>query len=396
MQMMIAQPRPGYVARFADAVRQVFWYVLFGLAVGSFFVLVSNYSDSILRLKFPDRYVPESIQRLLEHVGMGFIVAAIAVLFYEWGAHLKEVERVGRGLEAVSGDLAAIQEAVFAQALDRVLTFYVNTGDAGHDHAVTEAITKLLESLKKLQEHGDWPQMGLQRFITAMIRRVSVNAEELADLSIDMKTASTKPAIGRVVVLTSAQLADTILATQIAHLPGHGIYRAVANPQDWRDGGQFPQVREETKYALKRGVIIRRILILTDDGPNAFAGVDSSEIERILLEFHAAETQSAGADYHVKVLDEYEARRLKKLKDDAAGNLLINHFAIIENPNAEHRLEVKVNNPELSDFQFEGITRDSQHLGWFDRVWEKLPAFTDANLKEILDRWNAAHPPNPQ
>jgi hypothetical protein len=388
---VIQPPRQGYVSRFIDAVRQVFWYVLFGCVVGSVLVLISTYANVILSKVFRgETHVPEVAEKLLEHVGMGFIVAALAVLFYEWGAHLKAVERV-------SSELSGLKEAVAAQALEGALKVYVNTGDGEHDEEVIQAITRVLEDLKQLQDRGDWAQMGFQRFIAAMIHKVSINAGLLADLSSSLRNDAGSALSCKVVVHTPAQLVDTVLAEQVARLPALGLYRVVTNPQDWQEG-QFPQLMEASKRAVtERGIVVRRILVLTDSGPNGYEGNDPNEINRI-LKLHSAAAQDSkstlpGAGLNFKVLDDHELRRLRKLKlkRDPAVNVLINHFAILDNPQKDHCLQVRANDPALSDFQLEGVPRDSEFIKWFDHVWEHLPQLDSSLIDEILSRWKAAH-----
>jgi hypothetical protein len=371
----------GYVARFIDAVRQVFWYVLFGCVVGFGLVLLSEYVNKNNKHEF--------FGKLLEHVGMGFIVAAIAVLFYEWGAHLKAVERV-------SSELTGLREAVAAQALSKALEVYMNTGDHDFDRKVIDSITSILNDLKRLQDQGDWTQTGFQRFINAMLDKVSINSGRLADLSGQLRTNPTRAASYNVEVHTPAQLVDTILAEQMALLPERGRYSVVTNPQDWQEG-HFPQLLRESKIAVEqRFIVIRRILVLADSGPNGYEGGDPNEIERI-LDLHSANAQASatppGAGYGFKVLDDYERKRLRKLKGDAAGNLFINHFAIIDKRDSDHCLEIRANDPGLSDFQLAGVPRDSQYIKWFDLVWDNLPELNAAMLAQIMERWKAAHPP---
>jgi hypothetical protein len=382
-------PQQGYVRRFIDAVRQVIWYVLFGLLVGSVLVWLSPHAKTILSSPILiARGIPDLAEKLLEHVGMGFIVAAIAVLFYEWRAHLKTVENVSR-------ELTALREAVGARALERALKACVNTKVDAHDREVIESITDIVENLKRLKDEGDWAQMGFQRFISAMLKRVSVNAERLAELSSALQQNPASAANRKIDIHTPAELVDTILAEQVGRLRAGGRYSVVTNPQDWQEG-QFQQLQEVSKVAVEQyGVVIRRILVLTDSGPNAYRG-DPTDVEQI-LEKHLAAAESlkkavGGGGYTFKVLDEVEQRRLGKLKDDAAVNVLGNHFALIEPSGTQHCLEVKANEASLDDFQLEGVPRDSQHIKWFNLVWEKLPQLDSPKMQEILNRWKAAHP----
>jgi hypothetical protein len=92
--------------RLLEAIRNVIWYVASGLVVGFSLVMASLYIPPHLAPWFvPASHVPVLVEKSLEHLGMGFIVAAIAVLFYEWGAHIKDSLKL-------SAELKALREAV--------------------------------------------------------------------------------------------------------------------------------------------------------------------------------------------------------------------------------------------------------------------------------------------
>src|SRR4051812_8519682 len=92
--------------RLVQAIRNVIWYVVSGLVIGATLVITALYLPPHLKQFFASgSHVPALIEKLLEHLGMGFIVAAIAVLFYEWGAHIKDSLRL-------SAELKALREAV--------------------------------------------------------------------------------------------------------------------------------------------------------------------------------------------------------------------------------------------------------------------------------------------
>jgi hypothetical protein len=375
------EERKGYWARFIEAVKQTFRYVIFGGVVGLILIFVATYAKPLIESIFTPK-ASEVMEKLLEHVGMGFIVAAIAVLFYEWGAHLKDSLQL-------SQELNSLRQAVAAEALNEALDVQLQTNDEHHNAEVTEAISTIVAALKQLQDHGDWAQMGFQRFIAAMITRVKENAQQLAALSSE-RTAAAR----NITVLTPAVLVDNILAEQIRRLPKDGRYSVVTNPGDWKEG-QFPTLQEQSKIAVEsRGVVVRRILVLADDGPNSHQA-DAGEVERI-LNLHAAAAQQVkpgaqGGGLTFKVLDESERQRLKKIKLNAATEILNHHFAIIDFPGAPHCLKIEAEEPGLSDFELKAIPRSAREIEWFDRVWDKLPQLDRAQLDAILARWKAAH-----
>lgn len=57
-------------------------YVLVGMLVGGGLLTLHEHLPPS---------VPELVRKLVEHLGVGFLVSAIAVFFYEWGSHAKEM-----------------------------------------------------------------------------------------------------------------------------------------------------------------------------------------------------------------------------------------------------------------------------------------------------------------
>jgi hypothetical protein len=212
--------------RFKDAVRNVFWYVAFGLSVGIGLVTQSLYVAEYLKPIFaPDSALPELGSKLLEHVGMGFVVAAIAVLFYEWGAHIKDSLRL-------SSELNSLTAAVAAKALDGALKVSFQSGDAEHDAELVKSVADIVYNLKRLQEHGDWANPGYQRFIAAMVQKVSVAAARLADVSERLRLDGQSEADCKIGVYTPAELTDKLLSEQMSRLPSGGRYLVASNPYE--------------------------------------------------------------------------------------------------------------------------------------------------------------------
>lgn len=368
---------PGFFKAVASKKR----FISAGMAIGLGLIAISTYKMELFGWILSE-HARDIVATALEHIGMGFIVAAIAVVFYEWSAHFKEFLQLSTQLTELKG-------AIGEKALGDALKTYIRTGDAVNDGKIIAAVTDIVSGLKRLQDEGDWTQMGFQRFVVTMIENVSANTNRFVELSTRLRKDSGNTNTYGVVVHNPAELVDTILAEQLRGLPAAGRYSVVTNVHDWWEGS-FPNVLEQSRAAFDRGVDVRRILVLAKVGANAYSG-ERSEIERILNTHSAGElnTYSAG-DYRVRVFDDEARKELKRIKmkhADAADEIFLHHFAIMDNRQSDHCLRIEASEPGLSEFRLGGMARGARLMECFDLVWANLPDLDRAKAKQILERW---------
>lgn len=347
--------------RFAQAIKDVLWYMLAGLVLGTLLVWASTFIH--------DKF----IERMVEHVGMGFIVAAIAIVFYEWRAHMKEIREL-------MVDLRGLTDPMASDAIQRALKIYLPSIE------IRESMVKIIDELKRLQASGDWAQQGHQRFILSMIQNVERNAADLAGIS--SKLAAGSNASAKLNLLPPVTHVGKLLAAQVQLLPLGGQYNVVAIPNDWHRR-QLDALFAECRQAAEKGVEIRRLFVVTNSGENRFE-FNAAELRKI-LDPHVTAASESGSRYVVKVMDASARQQLREEDseiDDAAEKIFTSHFAIIEHPNAAYCLLIKANDRTLSDVQVESIARaEDNHLLWFRLVWGKLPELDKAKLDEICRRW---------
>lgn len=87
--MWHAERCAGLPSRILEAVASKKRFIFAGLAIGLGLIAISRPIEH-LPVEILGQVAPYVIAIVLEHIGMGFIVAAIAVVFYEWTAHFKE------------------------------------------------------------------------------------------------------------------------------------------------------------------------------------------------------------------------------------------------------------------------------------------------------------------
>lgn len=360
----------GYFPRLLDAIRTVGVYSVSGVAVGWALVYWADSFQTTNKL----------LAKFLEHLGMGFIVAAIAVLFYEWGAHLKDSIRLSEGLRA-------IQSAVGENALEGALRVLIHGDKPEHDLEMIRRVTIFVDYVRDLQTAGDWARAGYVRFLYRLLKDVTQNAESLRNISAELRKNPAAGAEYHVIVQSPAALTDIMLAEQMRRLPHGGKYSIATNPRTWQ-ANQLNELHDESRRAVERGVIIRRIFVLTRSrGPHAHTFNAAEAGQMIRLHFlHARNwSRASGGSYEIKLLDDSV---LKNLATPAATFIYDNHFGVFElSATEEHAVLVQVTSPDLSDLRIRGASSFSPYRVQWEEVWKALPETTEAMIRSMLAPW---------
>lgn len=359
-------------ARLVSALRTVWVYSLTGIAVGSVIVLVASRVGRVA--------ARSDIATLLEHLGAAFIVAGIAVLFYEWSAHIKATL-------SLSEELRSIKGTVGTNALDGALRSLLRGEGALYDEELVASIKKFVEELRELQSRGDWAMPGYVRFLCRMQKDVLLNAENLRRISVDLADNPATETAYRIRVKSPGALTDVMLAEQMRRLPAAGRYSTASNPIAWH-GNQLRELHEESQRAVERGVIIRRIFVLYKGlGPHGH-DFDFAEADDIIHGHlsHAHDWRSTrDGRYEIRLFDAELRRRISD--KGAADFILENHYGIFERPQTDHRVLVQVTASDLSNLTVTGLGDRSPHYLHWETVWNSLPEATPEVVDDVLARW---------
>lgn len=117
------------------------------------------------------------VKLALEHLGMGFIVSAIAVFFYEWGSHEKQLLEHSRDLMEVHKDLQDLKRLTAQRCLARSLNEII-----GDEKKAKDAIMKIILELSKVKESSPWTPDGLRRSLVNSLERIAENAQTVSAL----------------------------------------------------------------------------------------------------------------------------------------------------------------------------------------------------------------------
>lgn len=391
----------GRPTRLSQAWEEVGRNVVVGLSLGAACVILGAFIE-----KWIDH--ENVVTKLIEHLGMGFFVAAIAVFFYEWGAHLKDSLRLREDSMHLRSDsmqlrsdsmllrddsvklsteLKEIRDAVATNALENV--FLANLRGEGSDKMVHN-LGVLVHHLKGLQEQGDWVKEGYIQFLGHSLENLTKNAERLCNLSTPQKQDHNE---FHVIARSPATSTDDILAEQMRLLPHGSRYSVVSNIESW-EGGQLSELGRASEMAVRKGVHIRRIFVLGGDGANR-STTPLEETRQVLLDHcNAAKswTSGVGGKYEMRILDVDRLQSLRlvsKKVADAVEFVFDTHYGVFERDQELYCLRVEVSEKDLSDLRMTRMAPASAtELQRFNTAWEKLlpDVPTSYTIQDALDR----------
>ncbi|HEX8844313.1 MAG TPA: hypothetical protein VF791_06700 [Pyrinomonadaceae bacterium] len=336
---------------------------------------------------------------IFEHLGIGLIVAAIAIFFYEWGAHIKETIGLSTRLTGAIEQTKHMMEAInMNERLNNLnkgtaeikLVWCLDTligGPARHITAKPEYVRKLIDncqnlvfSLASLRRQNDWGSEQYLTFISNHIEKVvGHNAEAFSKLY--EKTGEQH----FMVPPTAAQMADEILAAQMQSLNKGGRYDVISDLPSWQ-GTQLNHLHKATRCAIEENdVQVRRVF-------NLMRGTPKGTKEILLRHLEHSQKwrgQTKQAVYEVKILGVGAYKKLKQ-RGHSLDSIEKAHFGVFIN--GAEKVRFKVTEPDLSDME---LSKDpalvEPSLNMFDAVWRFATDFlpeqkTGEAAREYIDQ----------
>lgn len=343
-----------------------------------------------------------------EHLGVGFIVAAIAVFFYEWGAHIKQTmhlaARLNRSIrrideaktlidrsDEVAGALEqtkklmdslhlterlyeAIDKAArlnLKRCLDQLINGPLRTRTEYSEKAV-ESCERLVLAIKKLREERAWGNDKYVEFITRhVVGVVGHNAEALSNLN---RNGNKQDFI---VPPTAAAMAADILSRQMEAMEEGDRYDVISDLTSWQDS-QLMELRTTTRMAIKNDKVkVRRIFNLLPYTRGPFKRKLPAKHNEILEDhLHAAETwkgDKGHGSYEIKILwrDGYDClHRNPHWRNTEIERL---HFGLFTH--MDESVKFSVTRSDLSDMEMRRQPRGNEDEKLFEDLWEAAKDF---------------------
>ena len=372
-------------------------YVLFGLFIGFIFVGISYLNEHY--------GIYEIITKLSEHIGTGFIVSALAVFFYEWGAHIKHAMELSKDLANSINNFQNVQK--ISVLSDRLVSF-LESKDKDNAAILNEALDFLLSkeepcapplsdlkekllsiaaSVGEIRKNNNWASKQYVEFINYLLENVvEQNAQTLEHIS----KIDEQGEFPFAVPPNGAEMADEILATHMRALGDGDGYDVLSHVTAWRYLDNF---HVETKKAIQeRGVKVRRLFNFR----RAYTDELTSEEMRTTLTKHFNDMkelvdQSKFPRYHVKVLRKDELN--KTVSANFRNRISESHFGIfIKKIDSDKmsKIRVRVEKADLSDMRlgkYERSFKDDIEL--FEEAWKLSTDLSPEIIEEIIRDWEA-------
>lgn len=322
-------------------------YVLAGLLVGGGLLTLHEYLPPS---------VPELVRKLVEHLGVGFLVSAIAVFFYEWGSHAKEMRETNiRLLEWEQ----SLPEENLGKSIRKLFGEEAESPLSGQASELSVQCSNLILHFAYLLAHREtWANSEYLGFLSNFLGKFLVsNSEAFRSL----------PAKGecRVVMPSSAiRSASDLLERYVSTMGNGDSYRVVANMAAW-SGDELGHFHVLSSTAITKGATVKRVFNFTQD-----YGVKLQLRDVIkVLKQHVEEIEKSGEGYQAKVLGQAELTMSNSVV--LRQKIRQAHFAIIQHADRSIRL------------RFEGYD-----LGNLLLTQNELTVATDENL--FVEAWGAA------
>ncbi|HEX8844311.1 MAG TPA: hypothetical protein VF791_06690 [Pyrinomonadaceae bacterium] len=339
-------------------------YVLLGLLTGGGLLILQDY----LR----ERHAPELLVKLVEHLGVGFLVSSIAVFFYEWGSHAKKMQQLNERL-------LQWERAKPEENLTRSIRRLFNPDDEREASGEVKELSVYCKELvmhisKLLQNRNSWCNDQHVDFLLYFLKSYLVkNAKTFTSLNDENVRAK----LPFVVPQNAAELTSSLLTYYMQTLNTGDSYISISNLPVWQND-QLTEFHKATTEAMKRGVKVRRIF---NFARNYRVVIGISEAIYI-LELHLKYVETSEGNYQVKVLGQHELKKsTSKNLESRIGDA---HFGIFRHDKEALRLEVR--GPELSEMFItkEEIYTEGRDDRLFDEAWAAGIELKAENFRQII------------
>jgi hypothetical protein len=326
-----------------------------------------------------------------EHLGMGLIVAAVAVFGYEWRSQSKEamdlskqlmvsldeVKQIKAEAGLVEGLLNVLETKGLAQ-LDCVLRSLLGT----QSNQLISDFKILADSFFRIQNRKTWMHDAYVDFIQKLFHEYVVkNASELRSVN-DGGT-------GHFIVPSTAGLtADSLLATHIENAIAGDSYDVISDIVSWRDS-KLSEFSKKSAAALGRGVKMRRVFNFflhghPDSHESSFKDTCDRTI-RTLVIHHKAAAESKG-NYQVRFFWTAERKEFQELTDAASSvDAQHWHFGLFKRNAAPQIVtRFKVERTNLSDMEVNSNESDIRgDAEMFETFWDAATPLDDDLIRRL-------------
>lgn len=304
-------------------------YALWGLALGFLTFSLKSWVESLLGHG-------NFATSLLEHLGVGIVVSAIAVVFYEWGAHTKKTMGLAARLQGTLAEQQSILQSAGRDALDRSLQTLIRSDSPRLTQPVKVVIENckgLVEAISGLPTEGNWAKDHYISFVATLIDELQRNTHSLWKLK-------ERGEHSFILKPRAAEISQAFLIAQMSALSGDGdSYEEISELRLWQND-YLTTFHEETKG---RGIKVKRLFnLLRRDAPPLAVG--ECEQVRTILKTHLHDSRASKAKYEVRVFGtaELDGTASKVVREQIQGA----RFGVFTHEGS--RVRFRIHRPDLS------------------------------------------------
>jgi hypothetical protein len=290
---------------------------------------------------------------------------------------LGDVSESARVVERTLNDLQHIREAVVRNAVPDVLRARLGSSDL----TVQDSLAMIVQRLYELRQSEHWANDVYREYLTEVIKNTRVNTDALCQLTSEV----TPSAHGYGIKLASpAQRTDEILTKLMSKMQQGSKYSVISDVESWTEDN-LDDFFKESAEAVVRGVVIRRIFVVTTEDLHTGALVPAAAYE--VLRKHLADPPvGAQGEYEVRLCDTTD--RTKPILRGGNAGIIYEHFGIFEPAEGRFCVQVKVERTNLSTLTLTNLELKSEDQTRFDDLWRALAHnLTEVDLDIALKRW---------
>jgi hypothetical protein len=300
------------------------------------------------------------------HLGVGLIVAAIAVFGYEWGSEVKNALVLGWGLRRVL-------VLTGRTALQNSLRVLLPSNDS-----IRADIVAFVDAAVMLRKYGDWGRDAYMLLLTDLASAMARAARSVSGLSTVPRLDPRNDSPFALGLPEAARLADTLLSGLLQELGAGDEYYAVSNARIWPPLQRF---HETHRSAIQRGVTIHRIFVIFDRSDMVLSPDDTISI----LYSHFTESRDWTFEGNAPVGDEirYQMKIItrERYRELAPDLERLYHFGAFLKHGATTLFDVQAQ--DLSSFVISHGALP-QFTSVFKHLWRSLPNTDDELMRKTL------------
>ena len=342
------------------AVRANSWFL--GIGIGAGLVLAGLPE---LVKGFIESHILLFLIGLIEHIGIGLIVAAIAVVAYEfvseaWKAQIHSWALVNLLVLGAEDRLESAHKMLLGRNADRLEPLR---------DAAKYAATLLDE------KNHSWATDASVEFLGELTETMKRSAQTIMEVN-DYLRPSTALGKRDLKFADPSKLTDSLLKKLLLAMPPLSKYCAVSNALIWKDLTDF---RDAHQQAIEKGVTIQRVFVLFQDEDAIIADADAITTIYHHYELSHQWKGKHEARYEMRFVT---AKRYRKLAERLSAK---KHFGVFRPASSpEKNLVFDVTEHNLSEFDVSTVGPSSPFIREFDELWRQCGETNEVRLRYVL------------